>query len=536
MLTSSLVLTISAITFLINDIITLKHTISSNLSTMARVIGNNSTAAIVFEDRMAAAEILSSLSAEPHVISAFLYNSNGEAIARYFNRNSKKTNRLEREMIYKREYWKNHGLLPKNWHEGAPQYKNLKEGITIRSDHIDVFQRIYLDNKVIGAICIEYDLEPLKSRLKWYVAIGTSVLIISLIMAYFIASRLQRFISGPIIEVTEKMKTISKERDYALRVKKDRFDELGSLIDSFNEMLAQIQMRDKELEQHREHLEELVQIRTEELRQATEKALAMAKQAQSASLAKSAFLANMSHELRTPLNAIIGFSEVLLSKHFGELNDTQQEYLDDILSSARHLLALIQDILDLSKIEAGKMELVLSYANTKELIQKSIAMIREKILKHGIKVTTETSNIPETMKIDERKIKQVLFNLLTNAAKFTPDGGRIHLEESVVSRTWVEENIPETFRDEVLSSLDSDHTEYLRIAVSDTGIGIKKESLKRIFEPFQQEDNSTSRKYGGTGLGLALSKEIIILHKGGIWVESNPGKGSTFTFVLPIVE
>ena len=234
--------------------------------------------------------------------------------------------------------------------------------------------------------------------------------------------------------------------------------------------------------------------------------------AEVATQAKSDFLANMSHELRTPLNAIIGFSEILSDQTFGELNQKQLKYTNNVLTSGRHLLALINDILDLSKVEADKMELEESTVAIRSLLEDSLVMIREKALKHGINLDL---HIPDELKdlkfqADERKLKQIVFNLLSNAVKFTPDGGVITVE----ARKEEDELI---------------------VAVSDTGIGIQHADLERVFGEFEQVDSTYARQQQGTGLGLALTQRLVELHGGRIWAESEgEGKGSTFTFIIPI--
>ena len=230
---------------------------------------------------------------------------------------------------------------------------------------------------------------------------------------------------------------------------------------------------------------------------------------------KSEFLANMSHELRTPLNHIIGFTELLIDKNFGELNETQAEYLNDIDGSGKHLLSLINDILDLSKVEAGKMELELSEINLKMLLENSLMMVREKAMKHRIQLTRDANGLPERIRGGERLLKQIMYNLLSNAVKFTPDGGSVHLTAG-----W-EDGM-------------ADGKKWIRVTVADTGIGIKEEDLQRIFEPFEQVDNSVSRKYQGTGLGLSLARRFVELHGGKIWAESEGGgNGSRFHFIIP---
>ena len=227
-----------------------------------------------------------------------------------------------------------------------------------------------------------------------------------------------------------------------------------------------------------------------------------------ASRHKSEFLANMSHELRTPLNAIIGFSEVLAEGMFGEVNDKQAEYLGDILESGRHLLSLINDILDLAKIEAGRMELVATDFDLPRAIDNALTLVRERSSRRGIALRRVVDERLSPIRADERKVKQVLLNLLSNALKFTPEGGRIDVRAAV-------------------------HDGMVEVSVADTGVGIASEDQEAVFEEFRQV-GTASRKVEGTGLGLALSRKFIELHGGRIWVKSQVGVGSTFTFTLPL--
>jgi signal transduction histidine kinase len=232
------------------------------------------------------------------------------------------------------------------------------------------------------------------------------------------------------------------------------------------------------------------------------------RQIEAANRHKSEFLANMSHELRTPLNAIIGFSEVLGERMFGELNEKQAEYTEDILSSGRHLLSLINEILDLSKVEAGRMELELATFDLPLAIDNARTFVRERATKHGINLDVTVDERLGDFVGDERKIKQVLLNLLSNAVKFTPEGGRIGINARQTEGS-------------------------VEISVSDTGIGIAPEDQARIFEEFRQVGSDYAHKTEGTGLGLTLAKKFVELHGGKIWVESEVGKGSTFSFTLP---
>jgi signal transduction histidine kinase len=231
------------------------------------------------------------------------------------------------------------------------------------------------------------------------------------------------------------------------------------------------------------------------------------RQLEVASQHKSEFLANMSHELRTPLNAVIGFPEVLIERMFGELSEKQDEYVRDIHASGAHLLSLINDILDLSKVEAGRMELELADFHLPQAIENALVLVRERALHRGITLEQSIDSRLGEMQGDERKIKQVLLNLLSNAIKFTPEGGRVGVRAEPVD-------------------------EHVEVAVSDTGIGIAPEDQEAVFEEFRQV-GTAEKKAEGTGLGLALARKFIELHGGRIWVRSQIGAGSTFTFTIP---
>jgi signal transduction histidine kinase len=283
----------------------------------------------------------------------------------------------------------------------------------------------------------------------------------------------------------------------------------------------------------------------ERLHQEIESRKVAQKDAEAANRAKSDFLANMSHELRTPLNHIIGFTELLKNMDFGELNDTQLEYLSDVDQSSKHLLSLVNDILDLAKIESGKLELELSEVDLGALLENSLYMIREKALRHQIQLITDIESMPETIRADERNLKQVMYNLLSNAIKFTPDGGTIQVHSCLIERPLHSEHSAkaEANREaylkesEVRSRTAGEHDRFIEVSVADTGIGIRPEDHERIFNRFEQGDGSASRRYRGTGLGLTLTRSIVELHGGRIWVESEgPGQGSKFTFTVPILE
>jgi signal transduction histidine kinase len=284
------------------------------------------------------------------------------------------------------------------------------------------------------------------------------------------------------------------------RIQSASNDELGALAEEFNRMAARLQESYSSLEQK-------VDERTRELAMALSELDEKSRELEAASRHKSEFLANMSHELRTPLNAIIGFSQVLNDKLFGEVNEKQEEYLEDILTSANHLLALINDVLDLSKVEAGQVELEVGPFSLREALERGVVMVRERATKDGVEVALEANPGVDVVTGDERRIRQVIFNLLSNAVKFTPSGGAVDVRAMQVNGE-------------------------VRVSVSDTGPGIAAEDHERIFEEFQQTEAGVEQREG-TGLGLALSKRLVELHGGRIWVDSEPGGGSTFVFTLP---
>ena len=330
----------------------------------------------------------------------------------------------------------------------------------------------------------------------------------------------------------------------------ERTTELTKANIKLNAEIEERKRVEKALQEANEELEKRVEDRTACIaktneglraeiaeRKRAEAELQMSKEsAEAANQAKSEFLANMSHELRTPLNHIIGFTELLVDKNFGDLNEVQEEYLNDVLESSRHLLSLINDILDLSKVEAGKSELEPSNVDVRAVLDNSLIMVKEKAIKHGIQIQLST-NLDSTSRAiwaDERKLKQILYNLLSNAIKFTPDGGKIRLAADFVESSQLKAQ-GKTGSFQLSASNFELHRNWVQLSVKDTGIGLGKEDLVRIFNPFEQVDGSVNRRYQGAGLGLSLTKRLVELHGGKIWVKSEgEGKGSTFYFIIPV--
>jgi len=505
-----LAMLLSYFAILINEAMSFHGEIREELTTLAYIVANNTDNAIMSNDQKAATKTLSGLKDKKNILAAYILSTDDTLFAEYIAPDIS-PERLRFERLKERKPSSNVRQTLSEMIEDKNAFFNFNRDIFI-------INKITSDGKTLGTLVIQSDNGQFVARLKGFFAVLTLIMIMTFLSAYFLSARLQKVITEPILNLSTKIKKISQEKDYSVRAEKKSNDEVGSLIDGFNEMLAQIQIRDEELRKHREQLEELVAFRTEELSrtnqnlQHTVEQLQEAKEAaEEASRFKSRFLANMSHEIRTPLNGVLGMTDLLLNS---AVTEKQRRFAETIRLSGQTLLDVINDILDFSKIEAGKLELENIDFNLRETIEDIVGILADMAQRKHIELISNIHpDVPSSVKGDPGRLGQIISNLVSNAIKFT-EKGEIEVKVNVLPG-------------------DSDMT-LLRFEVRDTGIGISPDARKRIFDAFSQEDESTTRRYGGTGLGLAISKQLAEMMGGKIGVESESGKGSRFWFAIKL--
>jgi two-component system, sensor histidine kinase and response regulator len=462
------------------------------LDALAAVLAQAGLDAVQFNDRRLATQLLAALEARPRLSAAVLYDRKGRPFAAW--------------------HAAGHAVGPDEALDGVAPDALAAAADAGSRPWLPVLRVYHVLGAAadagghplppVGAVMIESDLVPLWLDIARALGVMAAALAAALLTAFVLARRLRRSIGDPIGKLINAAQKVSASQNYTLRIAHNRSDELGVLIDSFNNMLAQVEGRGAALTHHRDELERQVSVRTEQLEKAKNAA-------EAASRAKSAFLATMSHEIRTPMNGVLGMTEMLLGT---DLTETQRNYTRLVKQSGEHLLVIINDILDFSKIEAGKLTVEYINFNLWDLLDDIHTVYTPQAEAKNILLHFDIANdIPVAICGDPNRLRQIMANLLGNAVKFT-DQGRILAKVRIAS--------------------EDNQAVMLRFEVHDTGIGISRDARSRIFEAFSQADDSTTRKYGGTGLGLAISKQLVELMGGAIGVENALTHGSVFWFTV----
>lgn len=489
MITTTATLLLAVATITLFDLAQFRATLTQELIRTANITGLNSAAALEFGDSSTGKETLNVLQSDRRILSAAIYTLEGDIFAVY----QQKARR-----------------------ENPFPSKILEDGKYLSRDHVEIFQSIIVQNQKVGTVYIRADLQDIYHHLEKQGLIAALILLLSSLLAYALSFNLQNRISQPLLTLAETADKVSLNQDYSIRAVKQSQDEIGFMVERFNEMLSKIEKHDAALKQIHQVLEDRVQERTLELqneisvRKNTEKELTLAmQQAEKASRAKSGFLSSMSHELRTPLNAVIGFSQLLTFNPTHNLEPNQLKDLQRIIDAGNHLLHLINDVLSLSHIESENLNLLLESVSVKTILKEVQTLVNPMAEQAKVTIYDRLADQPDLfVHADKTRFKQIILNLVTNAIKYNRKDGSVTLNGSLTAHKTI------------------------LLSVEDTGIGIPPEKQHDLFQPFNRLDIDPGT-IQGTGIGLSITKGLVEKMNGKISIKSVHEQGSCFSIELP---
>ncbi len=485
-------------TYVAVEIHTTRTALVRETATLAGSLAENCRQLLLLNKYTEAEQVLASLKLQPNIHAAYLFDDSGKPVAEYLSSLNSHflLEQIENDFVdQNRAYW-----------SGA-----TNQNLLFDWQHLGLFLPVLQGEQYLGSLYLLSDMQGLYGRLS---GVGVGVLLalgLLLLLSWLLSGQLQKPVLTPLLSLVGTMGLISTQKDYSLRAQKRGRDEIGLLVDGFNQMLDEIEQHRRQLEEHQDSLEKTVLQRTSELRQTVAQLDQARQQAEAASEAKSQFLANMTHELRTPLIGVLGMNELLFRTAMSE----QQEMLaKTVQKSGEDLLRLINDVLDFSRIEAGKLRLETEEVKLYQVLEDAVNLLWPRAHEKGLKLTADIPlQTAWTVRGDEKRLQQIIINLLGNAIKFTA-AGEVRVRLRLLSQ--------------------QDHQGRFRIEVEDTGIGMDAAAQRQIFSAFYQADGTTTREYGGTGLGLGIVRQLVELMQGEIVLESAPQQGSCFQVQLKL--